>query len=57
MIKEKTIDDVMRIDAKAIADALGGIPPERMHCSVLAELALKKTIQDYLDKNASARKG
>ena len=50
MIKDKMIGDVMKIDAKAIADALGGIPPERMHCSVLAEVALKNTLEDYLNK-------
>lgn len=50
LIKGKTIDDALKITNKSVAEALGGLPDVKMHCSVLAEQALKKAIDDYLVK-------
>jgi len=46
----KTIDEALKISNKAVAEALDGLPPIKMHCSVLAEDALKAAIEDYLKK-------
>ncbi|MCF6157840.1 MAG: Fe-S cluster assembly scaffold protein NifU [wastewater metagenome] len=50
MIKGKTIDEALKITNKAVAEALGGLPPTKMHCSVLAEEAIEAAIDDYLKK-------
>jgi len=50
MIKGKPLQDAEKITKKAIAEALGGLPPVKMHCSVLAAEALKKAIADYRRK-------
>ena len=50
MVKGKTLDEALQISNKAVADALGGLPPVKMHCSVLAEDALKSAIEDYRAK-------
>lgn len=47
MVKGKTIEEALKITNKAVAEALGGLPPIKMHCSVLAEEALKSAIDDY----------
>jgi nitrogen fixation NifU-like protein len=47
LVKNKTIEDALKISNKAVAEALGGLPPVKMHCSVLAEEALKKALDDY----------
>lgn len=51
MIKGKTIEEAWRLTNKAVADALDGLPPIKMHCSVLAEEAIHKAINDYRVKN------
>ena len=51
MIKGKSIADAMSLTNKAVAEALDGLPAHKMHCSVLAEEAIKKALQDYFDKN------
>lgn len=51
MIKGKTIQEAMAITNKAVAEALDGLPPVKMHCSVLAEEAIKVALQDYAKKN------
>ena len=51
MIKGKSIDDAMALTNKAVAEALDGLPAHKMHCSVLAEEAIKKALKDYFDKN------
>ncbi len=48
MAEGKTLADAMRIDAKKIAQALGGLPATHEHCAELATETLKKAIQDYL---------
>jgi len=50
MIKGKTIEEALKITNKAVAEALGGLPPIKMHCSVLAEQALKAAIEDYYQR-------
>lgn len=50
MVKGKRIDEALRISNKAVAEALGGLPAIKMHCSVLAEEALKSAIKDYYQK-------
>lgn len=50
MVKGKTIEQALTISNKAVAEALGGLPPVKMHCSVLAEEALKSAIEDYKKK-------
>ncbi len=55
MVKGKTIDEALEISNRAVAEALDGLPPVKMHCSVLAEEALKSAIEDYLGKNRQRR--
>ncbi len=50
MVKGKSIDEALTISNRAVAEALGGLPPVKMHCSVLAEQALRSAIEDYLSK-------
>ena len=51
MIKGKSIHDAMRLTNKAVAEALDGLPAHKLHCSVLAEEAIKKALKDYYDRN------
>ncbi|WAM32461.1 Fe-S cluster assembly scaffold protein NifU [Caldicellulosiruptor naganoensis] len=50
MVKGKTIEEALQITNKAVAEALDGLPPNKLHCSVLAEEAIKAAIEDYLSK-------
>jgi len=52
MVKGKTIDEAMVISNAAVAEALGGLPETKMHCSNLAADALHKAIGNYRDKQA-----
>ena len=51
MIKGKPISDAMSLTNKAVAEALEGLPAHKLHCSVLAEEAIKSALKDYYDKN------
>ncbi|MEE8419698.1 MAG: Fe-S cluster assembly scaffold protein NifU [Dehalococcoidales bacterium] len=51
MVVGKTVEEALEISNKAVAKALGGLPSIKMHCSVLAEEALKSAIDDYLAKS------
>ena len=51
LIKGKTIDEALAVTNKQVVDALGGLPAHKLHCSVLAEEAIKKALQDYFDRN------
>ncbi len=55
MVKGKTLEEALKISNKAVAEALGGLPKVKMHCSVLAEDALKAAIDDYLKKQAAKK--
>lgn len=50
MVKGKTVKEALDITNKAVADALDGLPSAKMHCSVLAEQAIKAAITDYYEK-------
>lgn len=47
MIKGQPIEDALKLSNKAVVEALGGLPPHKIHCSVLAEQAIKKALADY----------
>lgn len=48
LVKGKRVEEALAISNRAVAEALGGLPPIKMHCSVLAEEALKAAIDDYM---------
>ena len=50
MVKGKSIDEALELTNQAVAEALGGLPPVKMHCSMLAEQAIHAAIQDYQKK-------
>jgi nitrogen fixation NifU-like protein len=50
MIKGKSLTEALTISNKAVAEALDGLPPMKMHCSLLAEEAVRAAIDDYLKK-------
>ena len=47
LIKGKTIDEALKLTNKAVVEALEGLPPIKVHCSVLAEQAVKSALSDY----------
>jgi len=51
LIKGKPLDQALELTNKAVAEALDGLPAHKLHCSVLAEEAIKAAIKDYYDKN------
>lgn len=51
MIKGKPLSNALELTNKAVAEALDGLPAHKLHCSVLAEEAVKAAIKDYYDKN------
>lgn len=57
LIKGKTVDEALELTNREVVNALGGLPPVKMHCSVLAEQAIKAAIQDYAQKNNKHYKG
>ena len=58
LIKGRTIDEAMNFSNQEVVDALGGLPPVKIHCSVLAEEALKAALEDYMKKHPElAKKG
>ena len=54
MIKGKPVSEALELTNKAVAEALDGLPAHNLHCSVLAEQAVKKAVKDYYDKNGIA---
>ena len=54
MIKGKPVTEALELTNKAVAEALDGLPAHKLHCSVLAEQAVKKAVKDYYDKNGIA---
>jgi len=51
MIKGKTVEEALKLTNKAVVEALDGLPPQKIHCSVLAEEAVKAAIEDYKKKH------
>jgi len=54
LIKGKPLTEALELSNKAVAEALDGLPPHKMHCSVLAEAAIRNAVKDYFDKNGIA---
>ena len=50
MIKGRSVDEAMALTNQAVAEALGGLPAVKMHCSVLAEEAVKMAVENYYDR-------
>lgn len=50
MIKGMTLEEALKVTNKSVIEKLGGLPPQKIHCSVLAEEAIKKAIDDYRSK-------
>ena len=50
MIKGKTVDEALKLTNKAVVEALDGLPPVKVHCSVLAEQAVKSALADYFTR-------
>ena len=55
LIKGRTIEEAMNFSNQEVIEALGGLPPVKIHCSVLAEEALKAALEDYMWRNPAAR--
>jgi nitrogen fixation protein NifU and related proteins len=53
MVKGKTLDEALAISKEAVANELGGLPPQKMHCSNLGADALKKAIEDYRSRQGN----
>ena len=54
MIKGRSIDEALTLSNRAVVEALDGLPPHKVHCSVLAEEAVRAAVKDYYDKNGIA---
>ena len=50
LVKGKSIEDALKVTNKAVMEALDGLPPVKVHCSVLAEQAIKAALADYYTK-------
>ena len=54
LIKGKPVEEALELSNKAVVEALDGLPAYKLHCSVLAEEAVKAAVKDYYDKNGIA---
>jgi len=52
LVKGKPISEALQLTNKAVVEALDGLPPHKIHCSVLAEEAIKAAVEDYRKKHA-----
>ena len=57
LIKGKSINEAVELSNKAVIEALGGLPPVKVHCSVLAEQSIKSALYDYAQKTGKVIKG
>jgi len=57
LVKGKSVEEALKISNQAVAEALDGLPPIKLHCSVLAEEALKSAIDDYLNNSRNKKGG
>lgn len=55
MIKGKSLEEALKLSNKAVTEALEGLPPQKIHCSVLAEEAIKGAIEDYYAKGKALK--
>ncbi len=55
LIKGKSVDEALKLTNTAVVEALEGLPPVKIHCSVLAEEAIKAAIEDYRKKKAEGK--
>ena len=53
LIKGKPVEEALKLSNQAVVEALDGLPPQKIHCSVLAEEAVKAAVRDYYDKNGT----
>ena len=56
MIKGKTVDEALKLTNQQVVEELGGLPAQKLHCSVLAEEAIKEAVNDYLTNYKKAKK-
>lgn len=54
LIKGRTVEQALKFSNQEVIEAMGGLPPEKLHCSVLAEEAIKAALKDYFKKNPGA---
>lgn len=54
LVKGKTLKEALQLTNQAVAEALDGLPPVKMHCSLLAEEAIHAAVEDYLNKHPEA---
>ena len=54
LIKGKPVEEALELSNQAVVEALNGLPPQKIHCSVLAEEAVRAAVKDYYDKNGIA---
>ena len=54
LIKGKPVEKALELSNQAVVEALDGLPPQKIHCSVLAEEAVRAAVKDYYDKNGIA---
>ena len=57
MVKGRSIREALEISNEAVVEALGGLPPIKMHCSVMAEEALRAAVEDYLQRRKPVKQG
>lgn len=55
MVKGKTLEEALKVSNKAVTEALDGLPPAKMHCSVLAEEAVHAAIEDYRNRQRTQK--
>jgi len=55
MVKGKTIDEALKVTNKDVLEELGGLPPQKIHCSLLAEEGIKAAIEDYRKRKESKK--
>lgn len=55
MVRGKTLDEALKVTNKAVMEALDGLPPQKVHCSVLAEEAIRAAIEDYRKNHPQVR--
>jgi nitrogen fixation NifU-like protein len=55
MVKGKTLDEALEVSNKDVVEELGGLPPQKIHCSLLAEEGIRAAIEDYRKKAGISR--